>query len=110
MFNKKLKTLRELHGLSQKNMAEQLHIAPTTYRNYENTLREPSYNLLVKIAQTLNTSTDYLLDNSPHSPKTEQMLSKLNSLDDEALSQAETFIDFLIYETRKKATDRSKTD
>lgn len=64
MFNKRLKELRELRGLTQKEMAEMLHIAPTTYRNYENTLREPGFTLLVKIAQVLNTSTDYLLGNS----------------------------------------------
>lgn len=102
MFNKNLKNLRELHGLSQKAMAEQLHIAPTTYRNYENTLREPSFSLLVKIAQTLNISTDYLLDNSAHTPKVEQILSKLESLDAASLSQADKFIDFLIYESKKK--------
>ncbi|MBO5059652.1 MAG: helix-turn-helix transcriptional regulator [Clostridia bacterium] len=108
MFNKNLKNLRELHGLSQKAMAEQLHIAPTTYRNYENTLREPSFNLLVKIAQTLNTSIDYMLDNSAHKPKVEQILSKLEALDDESLLQAELFIDFLISENKRKQAEHNK--
>lgn len=96
MFNQNLKELREMHGLSQKAMAELLHIAPTTYRNYENTLREPSFTLLVKIAQVLHTTTDYLLDNATYDKKNEMIISKLNSLDENSLNQAELFIDFLI--------------
>ena len=102
MFNKNLKKLRELHGLSQKNMADLLHIAPTTYRNYENTLREPSYSLLVKIAQALNTTTDYLLDNPARDKKTEQLISKINALSDDEFIQIDMFVDYLKYKRKKK--------
>ena len=102
MFNKNLKKLRELHGLSQKNMADLLHIAPTTYRNYENTLREPSYSLLVKIAQALNTTTDYLLDNPARDKKTEQLISKINTLSDDEFIQIDMFVDYLKYKRKKK--------
>lgn len=102
MFNKNLKKLRELHGLSQKNMAELLHIAPTTYRNYENTLREPSYSLLVKIAQALNTTTDYLLDNPARDKKAEQLISKINTLSDDEFIQIDMFVDYLKYKRKKK--------
>lgn len=100
MFNKNLRELRKIHGLSQKAMAELLNISPTTYRNYENTLREPNFTLLVRIAKALDTSTDYLLDNSSNTQKTEQLLSKLKSLDDESLKQAQQFIDFLIQKNK----------
>ena len=102
LFNKNLKKLRELHGLSQKNMADLLHIAPTTYRNYENTLREPSYSLLVKIAQALNTTTDYLLDNPARDKKTEQLISKINTLSDDEFIQIDMFVDYLKYKRKKK--------
>jgi transcriptional regulator with XRE-family HTH domain len=61
MFNDILRKTRENAGYSQKQVADLLNIPDTTYRNYENTSREPDFNTLLKIAEIFNVSVDYLL-------------------------------------------------
>lgn len=62
MFGDKLKALRIDNDLTQKELAEKLHINRSTLSNYENIGREPNYTLLIKISNYFNVSTDYLLD------------------------------------------------
>lgn len=60
-LGKRLKTLRNLKKLSQRELAKQLNIAPSTLAMYEIDKREPDYNTLKKIADFFQVSTDYLL-------------------------------------------------
>ncbi len=96
MFQHNLRNAREGRDLSQKEMAKRLSIPVTTYRNYENTLREPSYDVLVKICEVLNTSADELLGVSINNAKYINLFSKIKSLDSEKLTTLKTFVDFLI--------------
>lgn len=64
-LGKKLRSLLEEKGLSQKDLAEKLHIAPSTLGNYVNDLREPDFNTLRLFADYFQVSTDFLLDH-PH--------------------------------------------
>ena len=61
MFHKNLRNARESCNLSQKELADKLKIPVTTYRNYENTLREPSFDILIRLSEILKISTDELL-------------------------------------------------
>lgn len=61
MFNVNLRTAREKAGFSQTQLADSLNISVSTYRNYENTNREPDYKTLIKIANALDCSIDFLL-------------------------------------------------
>lgn len=58
----KLKTLRTAKKMSQKDLAERIGIAKSVISFYESGDRFPSYDVLIKIAQIFNVSTDYLLD------------------------------------------------
>ena len=60
MYNN-LKKLREQRGLNMKEMAGELNIPYTTYVGYEKGEREPSSDVLIKIANYYNTSVDYIL-------------------------------------------------
>lgn len=60
-FKENLRKYRENLNLSQKEFAEKLDINATTYRNYENSSREPDYDTLIKIANALDVSIDTLL-------------------------------------------------
>lgn len=60
-FSKNLRELRELAGLSRKDLAEHLHMHPNAYAMYETGRREPSLEKLVTIAQFLGVTTDALL-------------------------------------------------
>ena len=61
MFNKRLREMRMKHSLTQQNMADTINVALRTYQCYETGTRTPSFELLIKIADTLDVSTDYLL-------------------------------------------------
>lgn len=60
-FNENLKIARERKGLSQKDVAEQIGVAKSTYSLYESGNREPNVQTIKKIADLLSTSADELL-------------------------------------------------
>lgn len=61
-FGKKLKMLRTGQNLTQQQLATRLGVAKSVVSYYESGDRFPSYDVLVKIAYTFHTTTDYLLD------------------------------------------------
>lgn len=60
-FNENLKIARERKGISQKDMAENIGVAKSTYSLYESGNREPNVQTIKKIADILNVSADELL-------------------------------------------------
>lgn len=68
----RLRELREDHDLTQKALAEYLHIRQNTYSQYETGMRQLPIELLIKLAGYFHTSTDYLLEltnvRSPYPP------------------------------------------
>lgn len=64
-FGQRLLQLLYHHGISQKQLALELKIAPTTLNGYVNNRREPDYKILKEISNFFNVSTDYLLGNQP---------------------------------------------
>lgn len=60
-FSERLKMLRTSKGLKQKDIASILKINPNTYCRYENGDRTPPPEILIKLAEIFNVSTDYLL-------------------------------------------------
>lgn len=60
-FNVNLKIARERKGLSQKDIAEKIGVAKSTYSLYESGHREPNVQTIKKIADLLNVSADELL-------------------------------------------------
>lgn len=60
-FGKRLNLARKKRGLTAQKMADILGVALRSYRFYESDYRQPSFDILIKIADTLDVSTDYLL-------------------------------------------------
>lgn len=56
-----LKRFRENYGYSRKDVASKIGILPQSYYKYETAQNIPSAELIVKIADSFNVSTDYLL-------------------------------------------------
>ena len=60
-FNDNLKEARPKRNVSEKEVADQIGVATTTYSLYESGNREPSVQTIKKIADVLNVSADELL-------------------------------------------------
>jgi len=61
-FGDTLRSLIDDYDKTQKEVAQELNIAPTTLGNYIRNLREPDFKTLVAIADYFDVTTDYLLD------------------------------------------------
>ncbi len=61
-FGKKLGKLIEEKKITQKQLAAQLNLAPSTLSSYVQNTREPDFETLKRIAGYFNVSADYLLD------------------------------------------------
>lgn len=57
----RLKDLREDHDLSQQYVADYLQMKQPQYSRYERGLRDIPTDVLIRLAQLYNTSTDYIL-------------------------------------------------
>ena len=60
-FNENLRAQRERRGYTQKEMAELIGVAKSTYSLYESGNREPNVMTIKKIADVLTVSADCLL-------------------------------------------------
>lgn len=57
----RIKDIREDSDLTQKDIADYLHIKQNTYSQYETGHRQIPIEFLIALARYYNTSTDYLL-------------------------------------------------
>ena len=75
-FGQILAELRENQGIPQKELASQLNISISTVSNYENGVHCPDFEMLCRIADHFDVTTDYLLGRTrfPYAP------SRLNQL------------------------------
>lgn len=60
-FGERLEFLLDLKDIKKGEFADKLNIAPNTLSNYIKGNRCPSMDMIIKIADTLNVSTDFLL-------------------------------------------------
>lgn len=64
MLGNRIKTLREELGLKQEELANKISVSPSAIGMYETNKREPNNELILKLAQFFNVTTDYLLGKS----------------------------------------------
>ena len=57
----RIRDLREDMDLTQKDIAEYLHVKQNTYSQYENGQRQLPIDFLIALARFYKTSTDYIL-------------------------------------------------
>lgn len=109
-FSERLKDLRKQAGLTQVEVAEKLGISQPAYASWERGAKKPTQENLVKIAQILNVSVDYLVGNSEEKADeldNIEMLFRMNSkglTDEEKKVFKKELIEFM--EERKKLFKR----
>lgn len=74
-FSERLKNLRKEARLTQVDVASKLGISQPAYASWERGVKKPTQENLVKIAQVLNVSVDYLVGNS------EEKLDELDNIE-----------------------------
>ncbi len=109
-FSERLKKLRKKARLTQVDIARKLGISQQAYASWERGIKKPTQENLVKIAQILNVSVDYLVGNSEE--RTDELdnielLFRMNSkglTDEEKEIFKKELVEFM--EERKKAFDK----
>ena len=60
VFPQRLKELRQKKGLTQQEIADLVHVNRVTYTNWEKGNREPNFEIVIKLADLLEVSVDWL--------------------------------------------------
>ena len=60
-YYKRIRDLREDHDLTQRQLAAQLQMTQTQYFRYEQGYRDIPSDILIRLADLYQTSTDYIL-------------------------------------------------
>lgn len=76
MLGLRIKYMRQQVGITQKQLAQSISVAPSTVGQYEQGSREPSIDILIRIAKTLNISLDYLLTGEEYKNNTHEPILK----------------------------------
>ncbi len=63
-FGNNLKKIRQEHDMTQEELAKKINTSRSNIANYENDKNMPSIEVLNKLSEILNCSTDYLLGKS----------------------------------------------
>lgn len=113
-LGERIKELRKEHGWSQGELAEHVGGDARQISRYENGKITPSVDALVRIAEVLNISVDYLvIDNAPRRPLhvsdhgIAERLGVLDELTDEDRASLLNVLDALVAKTRMKALTAS---
>ena len=84
MFQENLKILRRQRGLSQQALADRLHVVRQTISKWERGTSVPDADLLIRLAEELDTTVADLLGETISEPSDEtalsRQLSQLNSI------------------------------
>ena len=106
-FSERLKNLRKQANFTQVEVAEELGISQPAYASWERGVKKPTQENLVKIAQILNVSVDYLVGNSEEKSDELDNIELLFRMNSKGLTEEEKkvfkreLIEFM--EERKKA-------
>ena len=114
MLGEIIKNFRVENNLTQKKLAEMLHLTANNVCEWEKGRSYPSYDVLIKIADMMKVSTDYLLGREddfgnitvvggaePLPPAERELLADFRQLPDELRRLAKTYL--------KKLVDLNKT-
>lgn len=111
-FSERLKKLRKDTGLTQVDVASKLGISQQAYASWERGVKKPTQDNLVKIAQVLNVSVDYLVGNLQETSDeldNIELLFRMNSkglTDEEKEMFKKELIEFM--KERKKAFEEAR--
>lgn len=89
LLGNRIRELRTKYNLTQADLAKQVGVSKATITAYESDLRQPSYDVLIKLANTFKVSIDSLLLNRS------EFVMDISSLEAEQIKQVENYIKYL---------------
>ena len=91
-LGERLEYLRNIKGVSQKDLCDELDVIPSTWNKWEKNKTRPDYETLAKIVQYFGTTSDYLLglDDAPTRERSDA-LSRIG-LKPEVIQRLEKFV------------------
>jgi len=95
MFGDKLKFLRNMRDLKQKDIAKLLNVSPSTIGMYEQNRRDPDTETIKFLANYFEVTTDYLLDEKNITIAANRTDDPMNDLPPEAIEEIERFKEFV---------------
>ncbi len=101
-FGNTLKELRQKAGLTQKQLADRLWLSKATVSYYEQSLRYPSPEILVRLANVFHVSTDYLLGR-----ENKKQTLDITDLTDEDIELLQNMIAYIRKKNRHCDRDRN---
>ncbi len=78
MFGERLKDVLDYHNMSQIKLAQKLGVDKQIVNRWCQNVTEPDNRMIVRVAQILGVSTDYLLGNDENITETEEQIKKRN--------------------------------
>ena len=118
-LHERLLQLRKERGMTQKQLARQLHVARSTIAAYENGRGQPSYSVLCELADFFGVSLDYLFGRNEirfpekmlalgfQDPQKQILVKEILSLDEEDMKVAAKVVHALL---QCKQTGRKNQD
>ena len=104
-----LKKFRNEQKATQEEIAKKLNIQKQTYQNYELKKREPSIEMLIKLADLFHTSVDNLIrdneneiDKNNHPRYSNNLMEKIKQLSEYNLMKVEGYVEHILEEQNKK--------
>ncbi|MGB9661248.1 MAG: helix-turn-helix domain-containing protein [Moorellaceae bacterium] len=94
MLTERLRKLREQAGLTQEELAKLLGVERSTISRYESGNRDPSSEMLDRLAKFFNVSVDYLLGRTDDPRTIEQINEEAQKKIEEALEGDEELLSF----------------
>lgn len=98
-FGQRIKHLRENKNMTRDDLANKLNISYSTISKYETNVRFPDQEMLVKLADLFNVTTDYLLGRSnnpnPYIKTNSSPAYEINELSPESQEDLEDYIKLL---------------
>lgn len=97
-FGQRLRLLREEKKMVQKEIAGLIDVSESTVGKYENGLRTPTPETIIKLAKYFEVSSDYLLGYSEIRETAEEILKNLKidpTISENALKEIEDFVVFI---------------
>ncbi|KZU69523.1 helix-turn-helix domain-containing protein [Lactiplantibacillus plantarum] len=90
MIAKRIKELRNLKRISQRELSEKLSVSQQTVGSWETGRSEPNTEMIKKLARFFDVSTDYLLGNNEKTHKSPDWATEADRIDLDKLLQSNT--------------------